>query len=192
MTGQRTSSFWCRGTRWRCSVDRCIARSSNQPTGWCLRHCRGCFRARVGRSSSSRPLPNFAGAGSWSPHIGLIPHARTGRPPVDSAVRALVLRLAHENPTWGHRRVQGELVGLGYQIAASTVWKILHRSGLGPAMSARRIGILSARHLLDRHARLSSVGAIAWGDRRQSCLPPSRATTSAVPGGPCIRRTSRT
>jgi transposase len=61
------------------------------------------------------------------------PHARTGRPPVDRQVRELVLRLAAENPTWGHRRIQGELLNLGHQVAASTVWKILHRAGVDPA-----------------------------------------------------------
>jgi transposase InsO family protein len=44
-----------------------------------------------------------------------------------------VLRLAAENPTWGHRRLHGELVGLGYQVAASTVWKILRQAGVDPA-----------------------------------------------------------
>ncbi|WP_446215730.1 integrase core domain-containing protein [Micromonospora sp. IBHARD004] len=66
------------------------------------------------------------------------PHARPGRPPVDRELRELVLRLAAENSTWGHRRVQGELAGLGYRIAASTVWKILHRAGVDPA--PRRTG----------------------------------------------------
>src|SRR5918911_455761 len=61
------------------------------------------------------------------------PHARPGRSPIDPAIRALVLRLAAENPTWGHRRVQGELAGLGYPVAASTVWKILHQAGVDPA-----------------------------------------------------------
>jgi hypothetical protein len=56
-----------------------------------------------------------------------------------------VLRLAAENPTWGHRRLQGELVGLGYQVAASTVWKILHRAGVDPV--PRRSGPTSKQFL---------------------------------------------
>lgn len=48
-----------------------------------------------------------------------------GRPSMVAAIRKLVIRMATENPTWGHRRVQGELVRLGHPIAASTVWQIL-------------------------------------------------------------------
>ena len=58
---------------------------------------------------------------------------RRGRPPTAAAIKQLVIRMATENPSWGHRRVQGELVRLGHRIAASTVWQILHEVGIEPA-----------------------------------------------------------
>ena len=61
------------------------------------------------------------------------PHRRPGRPPTTPPIRALVLRIARENPRWGYRRIQGELIGLGHQVAASTVWTILKSAGLDPA-----------------------------------------------------------
>jgi putative transposase len=61
------------------------------------------------------------------------PERRPGRPPIRAEMCALVLRLARENPTWGHRRVQGELLRLGYRVAASTVWSILTAAGVDPA-----------------------------------------------------------
>jgi putative transposase len=63
---------------------------------------------------------------------------RPGRPPTAAAIRKLVIRMATDNPAWGHRRVQGELVRLGHRIAASTVWQILHDAGIAPA--PRRTG----------------------------------------------------
>jgi hypothetical protein len=42
-----------------------------------------------------------------------------GRPPTTAAIKNLVIRMATENPSWGHRRVQGELVRPDHRIAAS-------------------------------------------------------------------------
>ncbi|RPE37317.1 integrase-like protein [Streptomyces sp. Ag109_O5-1] len=58
---------------------------------------------------------------------------RSGRPRTVHSIRVLVLRLTRENPTWGHRRVHGELLVLGIKVAASTVWEILKEAGIDPA-----------------------------------------------------------
>jgi transposase len=58
---------------------------------------------------------------------------RPGRQPLLAQTRQLILRLAAENPSWGYKRIRGELVGLGILASASSVWNILHRHGLEPA-----------------------------------------------------------
>jgi transposase InsO family protein len=64
------------------------------------------------------------------------PH-RTGRPPIDPAILALVEQMARDNPGWGYKRIQGELRGLGHWISASTIRRILKRLGI-PRAPARR------------------------------------------------------
>ncbi|MEV7864377.1 integrase, partial [Streptomyces hirsutus] len=57
---------------------------------------------------------------------------RVRRPRTVHSIRALVLRLARENPSWGYRRLHGELLVLGVKVAASTVWEILKEDGIEP------------------------------------------------------------
>jgi hypothetical protein len=66
-------------------------------------------------------------------HADLCRPKRPGRPPTVRSVRVLVLRLARENPSWGYRRLHGELLVLGLTVAASTVWEMLKEAGIDPA-----------------------------------------------------------
>jgi len=61
------------------------------------------------------------------------PRVRVGRPPMGSEVEQLVARLARGNPSWGYKRIVGELLGLGVAVSQSSVRAILIRNGLPPA-----------------------------------------------------------
>ncbi len=56
-----------------------------------------------------------------------------GRPPLPKEIQDLVLRLARENPRWGHRRICGELAKLGLNVSPTSVRRVLARAGLEPA-----------------------------------------------------------
>jgi putative transposase len=83
------------------------------------------------------------------------PASRVGRPPPSPEIRALVLRLARENPRWGHRRLCGELNKLGFRVSATSIRRLLSRAGLEPAP---RQGGPSWREFLKSQA----AGIIAW------------------------------
>ncbi|GAA3378603.1 hypothetical protein GCM10020367_58780 [Streptomyces sannanensis] len=76
-------------------------------------------------ATTTRPRP--------PPTRGCAPTPLPRRPPTVRSIRALVLRLARENPSWGYRRIHGELAALSIKIAASTVWEILKKHGIPPA-----------------------------------------------------------
>jgi len=78
------------------------------------------------------------------------PRRAPGRPRTALAIRKLVLEMARDNPGWGYRRIHGELAGLGYKLAPSTVWRILKDAGTAPA--PRRSG-QSWRAFLDAQAK---------------------------------------
>jgi putative transposase len=123
---------------------------------------------------------------------------RRGRPPTVRSIKVLVLRLARENPSWGYRRVHGELVALGIKIAASTVWEICKANGIEPApgrasqgwavfLRSQAHAILAADFFETRTvtgARLYVFAVIEHGTRRVRVLGatahPTRAWTAQL------------
>ena len=57
----------------------------------------------------------------------------SGRPSIPAGTVQVVVRLARENPTWGYRRIHGELAALETRLAPSSVWNILQRHGIDPS-----------------------------------------------------------
>ena len=145
--------FMVRLAGWRCSPAATPPRRGRTPA---LRHEVAVLRCQV-----THPKPNWADRAVIAALARLLPrhlrlhrivtpgtllawHRRivknkwtypnaTGRPPVPEEIRELVRRLASQNPWWGHRRIQGELLGLGYRIGAGTIRRILAAAGLTPA-----------------------------------------------------------
>jgi putative transposase len=61
-----------------------------------------------------------------------------GRPKLDPALEALVVRMAQENRSWGYDRIVGALANLGYTVSDQTVGNILKRHGIPPAPERKK------------------------------------------------------
>jgi putative transposase len=85
---------------------------------------------------------------------------RPGRPPTSPDIAHLVVRLARENPLWGHRRIHGELMKLGVTVTPSTVWEILHVD----TVQLRRVYVLVFIEHGTRRMHLGGVTTHPAGD----------------------------
>lgn len=92
------------------------------------------------------------------------PSRPRGRPPVGSEIEGLVVRFARDNPSWGYRRIVGELLGLGLAVSPSSVCAILIRHGLPPAPDRDR---LSWRRFLRQQA--TSCSRATFRPSRRCC-----------------------
>ena len=88
-----------------------------------------------------------------------------GRPSTAASLRRLIIDMANDNPTWGYRRITGELAGLGHRVGASTVWRILKHHGLDPA--PQRTSVTWTQFL-----RSQDGGCLRLRDRRHRPIAP--------------------
>jgi putative transposase len=95
--------------------------------------------------------------------------AKPGRPTISSALEALILRLANENPRWGYDKIQGELVKLSFKVSQPTVRNILNRHGIQPAQV--RNGSIGWHHLMahSKEQILYSQGRMPGSHSHHQC-----------------------
>jgi putative transposase len=117
---------------------------------------------------------------------------RPGRPPIDPAVRALIIRLARENPRWGCVRIEGELRKLGLRVSATTIRTLLRTARLGPAprrtgpswtefLRAQADGIIACDFFTVETAWLRTLYVLVFielGSRRIHLIPTRRGSPS--------------
>ena len=113
-----------------------------------------------------------------------------GRPSIPAGTVAIICRLARENPTWGYRRIQGELARMGVDLSPSSVWTILRRHGVDPA--PMRCGPTWAEFLASQASSMLACDFFSVDTvllRRSTCSSSSRSTPDGYmwPGSPLIR-----
>jgi hypothetical protein len=79
------------------------------------------------RRQRLRLIWGFGSRGRW----------RGGRPRIDSEIRALIVRMGHENFLWGAPRIYGELLKLGFVVSQATVSRYMPRRSYPPSQSWR-------------------------------------------------------
>jgi putative transposase len=147
----------CSGTRTPCCVGTSAGSGTSQPTEYGLPRWHGSYPAATGPAA----FPSLRrrcrpGTASWPRcKYDTSERRKPGRPPTVPGIASLVVRLAQENPLWGHRRIHGGLAKLGVTVAPSTVWEILHAAGIDPA--PRRSGPTWRQFL---HAQAAGILAV--------------------------------
>jgi putative transposase len=143
---------------------------------------------------------------------------RGGRPPGDARLVVLIERMARENPGWGYKRIQGELLGLGYQVGASTVrrirttwWQFLRTQAetmlacdfftVDCAVTLRRVSVFFVIEVGTRHVHVLGVTAHpdgAWTTQQARNLlmdlgsaPPGSGSWSGTEPGSSPRHSTR-
>ena len=123
---------------------------------------------------------------------------RPGRPSTGVSIKTLIVRMAQENPAWGHRRIQGELARLGHAIAASTVWEILHAAGIdhaprraGPTwrefLAAQAHAIIACDFLVVETVLLQRLYVLVFIEHGARRLHLARVTSHPTGHGRCSR-----